>query len=517
MSEQSPEGVVTVMFTDIVSSTDLVTERGDKAARGLFEQHEDLIRGQLEEHSGREVETTGDGFLVTFTSTRQAVACAVDIQRALSERNRRYPDDEINVRVGLNTGEVIQGEDRVFGAAVSAAARVAERATGGEILATETTKQLAGTLPGISFVDRGQLALKGFPQHWRVFEVAWSQAETNIPIMLVDDHPLWRETLRKVLEHKGVGKVIAEASDGEEALAVAPRVAAEVMIMDIDLPSISGIETTRRLIAQRPDLKVLVLSGSSERSDVVDAVEAGASGYLLKTAGSAEIADAVRRIHAGELVFPAAIADIVLEEFRRRGHPKATAREKDEPVATPVVENVFVREGEFWTLAFGGEVIRMKDSKGLHDIALLLARPSQEVLASDVYAAREGTLHPGDLGDAGELLDHEAKAAYKNRLEELRAELEHAEEWSDTERASKAKEEMDYLGRELAAAVGLGGRDRKAASGSERARISVTKAIRAALDRIERSHPALGRHLARSLKTGTFCSYSPDEVVSWRL
>lgn len=517
MNEKSSEGVLTIMFTDMVSSTDLVTGRGDEAARHLFKDHEELVRRHLEKHSGREVETTGDGFLITFTSTRHAITCAVDIQKALGERNRLYPDDEINVRVGLNSGEVIHNDQKVFGAAVSAAARVSEKADGGQVFVTEITKQLAGVLPGLTYLDRGQRSLKGFEGKWRIFEVTWSDsAETSIPIMLVDDHPLWRETLRKVLDHKGVGKVIAEASDGEEAIELSARVAAEVMIMDIDLPTISGIETTRRLVAQRPGLKVLVLSGSNERSDVIDAIEAGASGYLLKTAGSAEIADAVRRIYAGELVFPAAIADIVLEEFRRRGHPRATGR-ATQVQERPEVENIFVREGEFWTLAFHGEVVRMKDSKGMRDIALLLAHQGHEILASDVYVAREGGPRPEDLGDAGELLDADAKAAYKVRLEELRAELESAEEWGDSERASRAKEEMDHLAHELSAAVGLGGRNRKAASGAERARISVTKAIRTTLDRIEPVHPVLGRHLAGAIKTGTFCSYSPDEAVSWRV
>ncbi len=122
-------------------------------------------------------------------------------------------------------------------------------------------------------------------------------------------------------------------------------------------------------------------------------------------------------------------------------------------------------------------------------------------------------------GDAGAMLDAEAKAQYKQRLEELREELEEAESFNDPERAARAKEEMDFLVRELSAAVGLGGRDRKAASDSERARVNATRAIRAAVDRIAEHSPALGKHFEATIKTGTFCAYTPDPRVpsSWRL
>lgn len=127
-------------------------------------------------------------------------------------------------------------------------------------------------------------------------------------------------------------------------------------------------------------------------------------------------------------------------------------------------------------------------------------------------------MHAG-LGDAGDILDPEAKAAYRRRLEELEDELLEAESWNDTGRVARAREERDFLAREVAAAVGLGGRNRRAASASERARISVTRAIRGALLRIREHSPALGRDLTASVKTGTFCSYNPDPrlPVTWRL
>jgi DNA-binding NarL/FixJ family response regulator len=136
-------------------------------------------------------------------------------------------------------------------------------------------------------------------------------------LMLVDDHPMWRDHLRNLLRQSKVGTVVAEAGDGETALTQAAAASPDLVIMDINLPTIDGIETTRRLLASHSDIKVLVLSSSDDRAQVVDAVRAGASGYLLKTAAPTELLDAVRRIHQGEMVFPPSLATIVLDELRR--------------------------------------------------------------------------------------------------------------------------------------------------------------------------------------------------------
>jgi hypothetical protein len=122
-----------------------------------------------------------------------------------------------------------------------------------------------------------------------------------------------------------------------------------------------------------------------------------------------------------------------------------------------------------------------------------------------------------DLGDAGVLLDADAKAAYQARLGELRAELEEAEGFNDPARATKARHELDFLVAELARAVGLGGRDRRAASHAERARLNVTRAIRAAMAHLAEANPALGRHLASTVHTGRYCAYTPDPrlPITW--
>ena len=128
---------------------------------------------------------------------------------------------------------------------------------------------------------------------------------------------------------------------------------------------------------------------------------------------------------------------------------------------------------------------------------------------------RELTVRP-DLGDAGVLLDARAKAAYRARVSDLRAELEEAEAFHDTGRAA-AQAELDFLVAELARAVGLGGRDRRAASHAERARLNATRSIRAAMANLARATPHWGRHLAATIRTGRYCSYTPDPhaPITW--
>ncbi len=171
----------------------------------------------------------------------------------------------------------------------------------------------------------------------------------------------------------------------------------------------------------------------------------------------------------------------------------------------------FRREGDYWTIAFDGKVVRMRDAKGLGYLARLLRQPHREFHVLDLLTgdAPRGPTVP----DAGAVLDEPAKHAYRGRIAELEAEIEQAQRWNDPERAAHAEAELDALTRELAGALGLGGRDRRAASDSERARASVTKAVRGALRRLEAEHPELGRHLSVAVRTGTFCSYDPDPRV----
>lgn len=198
--------------------------------------------------------------------------------------------------------------------------------------------------------------------------------------------------------------------------------------------------------------------------------------------------------------------------------------------------SVFRREGEYWSMAYEGDAFRLKDSKGLRYLAQLLRDPGREFHVTNLVRAGEGAEAVAAVGrrlgrrhtepglhvayeDAGSILDAQAKAAYRRRLAELEEELQEAEAWGDGERAARVREERDFLARELAGAMGLGGRDRKATSAAEQSRINVTKAIKAALSRIRKNSSALGLHLDRTIRTGMFCSYIPDPrfPIPWQL
>ena len=173
---------------------------------------------------------------------------------------------------------------------------------------------------------------------------------------------------------------------------------------------------------------------------------------------------------------------------------------------------VFRREGEFWTIAYAGNTFRLRDVKGLRYLAFVLGSPGKEIHVLELAQAAEGlaaTRRRLTTGKAEPVLDAQAKEAYRGRLEELGEDLQEARDWGDPERVAGIEAEIEALTEELARAAGLGGRDRELASPAERARVSVTKAIKAAIKTIERHSPTLGAHLAASIHTGRFCSYAP--------
>ena len=155
-----------------------------------------------------------------------------------------------------------------------------------------------------------------------------------------------------------------------------------------------------------------------------------------------------------------------------------------------------------WRLAASGKGILLKDSKGLSYLDQLVREPCRELHALDLVGLR-------DDGDAGVVIDAKAKYAYRERVESLREQLAEATSHDDLGRAERARAELDALATELARAVGAGGRDRRAVSPTERARINVQRRIRDVLNRVRAEDAALGEHLALSVRTGVFCVYLP--------
>ena len=186
------------------------------------------------------------------------------------------------------------------------------------------------------------------------------------------------------------------------------------------------------------------------------------------------------------------------------------------------------REGDHWALRYRGREARVRHAKGLGYLAVLLEHPGAEIHVLELLAAVRGAagsravagaraeLRADDAGGAGAALDAQAKAAYRARVEELREELEQARDWADDERAVRAQEELDFIARELARAVGLGGRDRPTASQAERARQNVGRGVHKAVRQIATALPELGGHLERAVHTGATCSYRPDSRAGVR-
>ena len=169
----SPEGIVTIIFTDIVESTRLRQRLGDTAAQERFRQHNQTVRVQIEKHGGFEVKTQGDGFMVAFSDVAAALECAVAIQRAIADDNQQYPTEKIEVRIGLNCGQAIKEEEDFFGGAVVVAARLGALAKGGQILVSEAVRVLAGLPQGIGYVRRRRRRLKGLAGSYDIWSVPW--------------------------------------------------------------------------------------------------------------------------------------------------------------------------------------------------------------------------------------------------------------------------------------------------------------------------------------------------------
>jgi DNA-binding NarL/FixJ family response regulator len=158
--------------------------------------------------------------------------------------------------------------------------------------------------------------------------------DETIRVLVVDDHPVWRDGIRADIEASGVAAVVAEATDGGEAIELAHDLMPDVVLMDLRMPTVSGVDATRRIVEDTPHVKILMVSATGEEADVLEAVKVGASGYILKSETGPDVVEAVRRVSAGEPVFTSGLAGMVLSEFRKvappeAGEPGISPREND--------------------------------------------------------------------------------------------------------------------------------------------------------------------------------------------
>jgi hypothetical protein len=190
---------------------------------------------------------------------------------------------------------------------------------------------------------------------------------------------------------------------------------------------------------------------------------------------------------------------------------------------------LFLRQGDYWVIRYQGDVAFLKATRGLQCLSLLLHHPGREFHVSEFLGLIDGKPAlsrradpllgiPHSPTDAGPILDAQAKAQYKLRLDNLRADLQEAEQSCDPVLAEQARSEIAAIVQQLASAAGLGGRDRRSGSEAERARSAVTKRIKDSICKIGTAIPSLRRHLVARIKTGYFCSYnlSQEHPVGWR-
>ncbi len=175
-------------------------------------------------------------------------------------------------------------------------------------------------------VSRRSLALAPQHRNERVFSSRVRRVSEALRVMVVDDHPMWREGVARDLTEAGL-HVVATAANGKDALSRFPAARPDVVVLDLQIPEPNGVAVTAEVIRQNPAVRVLILSASGEQSDVLDAVKAGATGYLVKSASRDELLDAVRRVALGDTVFTPGLAGLVLGEYRRLSEDKADPKD----------------------------------------------------------------------------------------------------------------------------------------------------------------------------------------------
>ncbi|HVH64319.1 MAG TPA: ATPase, T2SS/T4P/T4SS family [Candidatus Dormibacteraeota bacterium] len=225
------EGTVTIMFTDVEESTKLLSTRGFTASHEIMKAYETIIEEKVAEHAGRRIKGLGDGYMISFGSARHGVECALAIQTAIAEYSKQNPDRKIRIRIGVNTGEVVEEGGDIFGAAVNVAARVAGKAKGGQVLVSEIVRELVGPVAELHFEYRGRYKLKGFPDRWRLHQVTPTEVKEAPKVVAAAEGFVDRDQER--LDIRLVMDRAATGAGGVIFLAGAPGIGASRLASEV--------------------------------------------------------------------------------------------------------------------------------------------------------------------------------------------------------------------------------------------------------------------------------------------
>lgn len=353
---------LTFLFADVEGSTRLTERHGVDAGAALSRYHA-LVAAAAEEHGGRLFERIGDGAYASFPDAVRAVAAADRLQTAIADQDWG-PIGRMRIRIAMVTGDVEVRDDRYYGRALFRASRIQGLASGGETLLSGTTvDELGGSLPdGTVLRDLGTQRLRDVPEPERVFALVhtsrarpgdgspdesgnrdesengqWIKSVTDeegpIRVLLVDDHAVVRRGLRGFLELLKDFDVVGEAENGREGVAAADRLVPDVILMDLLMPEMGGLEAIGAIKQAHPEIEIVAVTSFIEEEKVTSALEAGASGYLLKDAEAEEVAQAIRAAYHGEVHLDPAVSRLLAQRLRQRKEAEPieplTAREKE--------------------------------------------------------------------------------------------------------------------------------------------------------------------------------------------
>jgi DNA-binding NarL/FixJ family response regulator/class 3 adenylate cyclase len=351
-----PTHRLTFLFADVEGST-RIAERHGAAAGTALERYHGLVAMAAVAHGGRIFERIGDGAYASFPDARSAVQASDELQSAVAGEEWGTIG-RLKIRIALLTGEVEIRDDRYFGRPLFRAARLQALANGGEtLLGGSTVDELGSWLPdGTVLRDLGAQRLRDVTEPERVFALVHtsrarpgdvaesddheeqgtesvSEEEGPIRVLLVDDHSVVRRGLRGFLELLKDFDVVGEAENGREGVAAADRLVPDVVLMDLLMPEMGGLEAIAAIKQAHPEIEIVAVTSFIEEEKVTTALEAGASGYLLKDAEAEEVAQAIRAAYNGEVHLDPAVSRLLAQRMRARKDAEPveplTAREKE--------------------------------------------------------------------------------------------------------------------------------------------------------------------------------------------
>lgn len=334
MSSNFPSGTVTFLFTDIENSTKL-WEQHPQEMLVAQARHNHILREAIESNHGYVYQVIGDAFCAAFDTAGDAIGAAV--QTRMNLQSEKWEATQIKVRMGIHTGkaEILLADGSYNGyITLSLAQRIMSAGCGGQVWISYGTRELVyEDLPkGVSLNDMGrwrlknlsrpehifQLVIPGLPRDFPAIKLSSTKDSSmdTIHVLIADDHALFREGLRALFTALPDVEVVGEAAEGESAIKQVDALQPDIVLMDINMPGVNGIEATRRILSTHPNLGIIMVTMLEDDASVFSAMRAGARGYVLKGVHHDEILQAIRAVAAGQAVFGPAIAARMMNFFQ---------------------------------------------------------------------------------------------------------------------------------------------------------------------------------------------------------